>query len=59
MTMLDSETSKREMSSLKSIKDNYPKTVLTLDRFGLGSYEGIRVVNVIDWLLGKELIRPG
>ena len=26
--------------------------VLTLDRFSLGNYDGIKVVNVIDWLLG-------
>ena len=52
-TMLDDNTRKRELSPLKSIKDNFPKTVLTFDRFGLGTFEGIRVVNVIDWLLGK------
>ena len=28
------------------------KFVLTLDRFSLGNYDGIKVVNVIDWLLG-------
>ena len=35
-----------------SIHDNYEKIVLTLDRFSLGNYDGIKVVNVIDWLLG-------
>ena len=34
------------------IQDNYEKIVLTLDRFSLGNYDGIKVVNVIDWLLG-------
>ncbi len=43
----------REMRPLKGVKDNYHKTVLTLDRFGMGSDEGIGVVNVIDWLLGR------
>ena len=51
--MTAEETFEREMKSLKLIKDNYEKVVLTLDRFTLGNYEGIKVVNVVDWLLGK------
>lgn len=43
----------RKMAPLKAISDNYPKTVITLDRYTLGNYEGIRVVNAIDWLLDK------
>lgn len=42
----------REMRPLKNIQDNYEKFVLTLDRFSLENYDGIKVVNVIDWLLG-------
>ena len=45
------ETFEREMRPLRSIQDNYEKIVLTLDRFSLGNYDGIKVVNVIDWLL--------
>jgi predicted AAA+ superfamily ATPase len=41
----------REMWPLRSIQDNYEKIVLTLDRFSLGNYDGIKVMNVIDWLL--------
>lgn len=44
----------REMASFHRIKDNYEKIVLTLDRFSIGNYEGIKVINVLDWLLGKE-----
>ena len=44
----------REMSSFYRVKDNYEKIVLTLDRFTIGNYEGIKVINVLDWLLGKE-----
>lgn len=40
------------MRPLRSIQDNYEKIDLTLDRFSLGNYDGIKVVNVIDWLLG-------
>ncbi len=44
-------TFNREMTPLLNIHDNYSKTVLTNDRLTLGSYDGINVVNVIDWLL--------
>ena len=50
-SMTDEKTFEREMASLKTIKDNYPKMILTLDRFTAGNYEGITVKNVIDWLL--------
>lgn len=49
--MTAKETFEREMKPLRSIPDNYEKVVLTLDRFSLGNYDGIKVVNVIDWLL--------
>ena len=51
--MTAESTFKREMRSLQAISDNYEKTVLTLDRFSVGNYEGIKVINVIDWLLEK------
>ncbi len=49
--MTAEETFKREMKSLESIKDNYEKMVLTLDKISLGNYNGIKVINLIDWLL--------
>lgn len=49
--MTAEETFEREMRPLRSIRDNYEKIVLTLERFSLGNYDGIKVVNVIDWLL--------
>lgn len=52
-TVLDESTRKREFAPLEAISDNYPKTVLTLDRVGVGDYRGIRHVNVIDWMLGE------
>ena len=52
-SMVEESTFEREMAPLKSVNDNYPKTVITLDRFTLGNYEGIKVVNAIDWLLNK------
>lgn len=50
-SMTDPSTFEREMRPLREIPDNYPKIVLTLDRFSDGDYEGILVRNAIDWLL--------
>lgn len=47
-------TFEREMKPLRQIKDNYEKIILTLDRYTLGNYEGIKVIHVTDWLLGLE-----
>ena len=52
-SMVEETTFEREMAPLKAISDNYPKTVITLDRYTLGNYEGIQIVNAIDWLLDK------
>ena len=52
--MTAQETFEREMRPLRNIRDNYRKIVLTLDHFTVGDYEGIQVVNVVDWLLGKN-----
>lgn len=51
LNMSDEATFEREITPLKQIKDNYKKTILTLDKFSVGNYSGIEVVNVIDWLL--------
>jgi len=52
LSVLDEKTLERELAPLQEIKDNYPKYILTLDDIGKGSnYEGIRQLNVIDWLL--------
>lgn len=50
-SLIVQQTFERELSSLRSIKDNYRKYVLTLDKLTIGNYEGIEVVNAIDWLL--------
>ncbi|MCD8054770.1 MAG: ATP-binding protein [Lachnospiraceae bacterium] len=49
---MNSETTfEREMRPLRRVRDNYEKIVLTLDRFTIGNYDGIKVIHVIDWLL--------
>lgn len=52
-SLTEQSTFDREMSSLRAIRDNYPKIILTLDKFTLGNYEGIEVKNAVDWLLGN------
>ena len=53
-TMLGEETRQRELSPLKSIADNYEKIILSMDRSYIESYEGIKVLNLIDFLLSDE-----
>ena len=51
-TTLDETTPNRELAPFKKVRDNYPKTLLTLDTlFADANYEGVRKRNVIDWLL--------
>ena len=50
LTALDERVRERELDPLKKVSDNYPKYLLTLD-FITGDYEGIKQVNLIDWLL--------
>ncbi len=46
----EAEVMQREIASLKEIKDNYKKTLLSMD-YGSGEIEGIQRINVFDWLL--------
>ena len=51
-TLLSEETRLREFAPLKSIQDNYEKIILTTDTlFTDTDEEGIKVLNIIDWLL--------
>ncbi len=52
--MTNESTFEREIAPFRNIKDNYEKIVLTLDKFSVGNYEGIKVINLIDWLLKKD-----
>ena len=51
--MTAKETFDRELAPLTTIKDNYRKRVLTLDKFTVGNYDGIEVKNVVEWLTDK------
>ena len=50
-TLLGEETKERELKPLKMIDDNYEKIILTKDKDFILSYNGIKVKNIIDWLL--------
>ena len=50
-SLYDEKTKEREVNSLKLIKDNYKKTILTLDDYGIGNIDGINIVNLREWLL--------
>ncbi|MDR0899191.1 MAG: ATP-binding protein [Lactobacillaceae bacterium] len=52
-TMRDEKTRERELKSLQLIKDSYPKTVLSMDLDPVQNIDGIRIVNLVDWLLGR------
>lgn len=51
-TTLDENVLRRELAPLQKIPDNYPKFLLTLDDvFATADYDGIKKVNVLDWLM--------
>ena len=54
LTTREESTIKRELLPLQKINDNYPKYILTMDEDLDADYEGIKKINVIDWLLYEE-----
>lgn len=55
LSLLEENVRNREFAPLKSINDNYEKTILTLDRvYSETSEDGIKCRNIIDFLLEKE-----
>ena len=52
-TVKDKKTLERELKSLDSINDHNPKYLLTTDYTPYTSHNGIKQINVFDWLLDK------
>lgn len=51
LTVLDETTLARELAPLKAIRDHNTKFLLTMDYTPAVSHNGIRQLNVLDWLL--------
>ena len=51
-TVRGKQTLDREIASLNAIKDNFPKYLLTRDYEPKTTYNGIKQLNVLEWLLG-------
>lgn len=52
LTVRDEKTLQRELRPLQSIRNHYPKVILTMDEDPEIQYDGIRRINARDWLLG-------
>lgn len=53
-TLKDEKVKQRELRSLECIDDNYEKTILTMDKSINTDYNGIKVINIIDWLINED-----
>ena len=54
LTVRDDKILERELKSLQKTGDYYPKILLTLDMDLETDYDGIKKMNVVDWLLDKN-----
>lgn len=50
-TMRGEDVRERELAPLRDIPDNYEKVILSMDRSFIKAYEGIKVKNIMDFLL--------
>lgn len=53
-SMLSEDVRRRELAPLQKIKDNYEKIVLSMEPGLDSSYDGIKSINLLDWLIGKS-----
>lgn len=53
-TTREKTTLERELAPLQEINDNYPKYILTMDIDPIADFDGIRKINVLDWLLDND-----
>ena len=53
-SLLDKSVYARELRSLKAIGDNYEKIVLSMDKNFIKSDEGIKLINIIDFLMEEK-----
>ncbi len=46
-------TLERELAPLQDVNNHYPKYILTMDIDPIADYDGIKKINVLDWLVQK------
>lgn len=51
LSVLDKQTLERELAPFKTLRDDYPKTLITLDRIGMADHNGVEQRYLVDWLL--------
>ena len=54
-SMISEDVRKRELAPLQKINDNYEKIILSLDTGMDSSYDGIKSINLINWLLSGNI----
>lgn len=52
-TTREQSTLERELTPLQEINDHYPKNILTMDIDPIADFDGIKKINVLDWLVNK------
>ena len=53
LSMMSESVQKRELAPLMAIRDNYEKTILSMDKTYITDHEGIIFQNIIDFLLAE------
>lgn len=53
LTLNEEKTIEREFGNLLKIKDNYPKLLITMDRFSGNTFEGVKVTDLRTFLMGN------
>lgn len=53
LTLNEEKTIEREFGNLLKIKDNYPKLLVTMDRFSGNTFEGVKVTDLRTFLMGN------
>lgn len=52
-TTREQSTLERELAPLQEINNHYPKYILTMDIDPIADFDGIKKMNVLDWLINK------
>ena len=56
VSIADEAKLKQELAVFAGIQDNHPKYLMTLDEIFIADHAGIRTVNIIDFLLGRQVL---